>query len=131
MPVNIEDIIGKPAIFQILSKKRGRTEEEKTQLAMKIETSCKRFNNNNGRLSIDEFYNVIKLQNGVEVSKDEIRRLVADLDMDKDFKISIKVVVIKQLVREKIHSLKNFHFVSGIHDRTNYFRVCVYGNGQK
>ena len=104
MPVNIEDIIGKPAIFQILSKKRGRTEEEKTQLAMKIETSCKRFNNNNGRLSIDEFYNVIKLQNGVEVSKDEIRRLVADLDMDKDFKISIKVVVVKQLVREKIHS---------------------------
>ena len=101
MPVNIEDIIGKPAIFQILSKKRGRTEEEKTQLAMKIETSCKRFNNNNGRLSIDEFYNVIKLQNGVEVSKDEIRRLVADLDMDKDFKISIKVVVVKQLVREK------------------------------
>ena len=59
----------------------------------KIEASCKKFNNNKGRLSVDEFYNVIKLQNGVEVSKDEIRRLVADLDMDKGYKISIKVRV--------------------------------------
>ena len=91
MPVNIEDILGQPAIYQILSKKRGRTEEEKKHLAAKIEDSCRKFNNNRGRLSVDEFYNVIKLQNGVEVSKDEIRRLVADLDMDRAFKISIKV----------------------------------------
>ena len=32
MPVNIEDILGQPAIYQILSKKRGRTEEEKKHL---------------------------------------------------------------------------------------------------
>ena len=93
MPVNIEDILGRPAVYQILSKKRGRSEEEKLKLAAKIEASCKKFNNNKGRLSVDEFYNVIKLQNGVEVSKDEIRRLVADLDMDKEYKISIKVSI--------------------------------------
>ena len=92
MSINIEDVLGQPAIFQILNKKRGRTEEEKRVLALKIEASCKRFNNNQGRLSVDEFYNVIKLQNGVEVSKDELRRLVADLEMDKQFKISIKVI---------------------------------------
>ena len=92
MSINIEDVLGQPAILQILNKKRGRTEEEKRTLALKIEASCKRFNNNRGRLSIDEFYNVIKLQNGVEVSKDELRRLVADLEMDKQFKISIKVI---------------------------------------
>lgn len=88
----VEHVLGLPAIYQILNKKRGRSEEEKKALATKIESSAKRFNNNKGRLSVDEFYNVIKLQNGVEVSKDEIRLLVADLDMSKDFKISIKVV---------------------------------------
>ena len=88
---NVVNILGQPAVYQILSKKRARTDEEKKELAVKIEASCRRFNNNHGSLSIDEFYNVIKLQNGVEVSKDELRRLSADLDMDKNFKISIKV----------------------------------------
>ena len=37
MPVNIEDILGRPAVYQILSKKRGRSEEEKLKLAAKIE----------------------------------------------------------------------------------------------
>ena len=88
---DVVNVLGQPAIYQILSKKRGRGEDEKRQMAVKIEASCRRFNNNHGSLSVDEFYNVIKLQNGVEVSKDELRRLVADLDMDKNFKISIKV----------------------------------------
>ena len=70
-------------------------------MAAKIEASCKKFNNNKGRLSVDEFYNVIKLQNGVEVSKDEIRRLVADLDMDKEYKISIKVSIRSQIAEKK------------------------------
>jgi len=69
-------------------------------LAAKIEASCKKFNNNKGRLSVDEFYNVIKLQNGVEVSKDEIRRLVADLDMDRDYKISIKEFLSEPIISE-------------------------------
>ena len=90
MSLNIEEVLGQPAIFQILNKKPGRSEDDKKQLAAKIEASCKRLNHGRG-LSIDEYYNVIKLQNGVEVSKDEIRRLVADLFMDKDFNVSIKV----------------------------------------
>ena len=88
---DVVNVLGQPAIYQILSKKRGRPDDEKRAMAVKIEASCRRFNNNHGSLSVDEFYNVIKLQNGVEVSKDELRRLVADLDMDKNFKISIKV----------------------------------------
>ena len=104
MSINIEDVLGQPAIFQILNKKRGRTEEEKRVLALKIEASCKRFNNNQGRLSVDEFYNVIKLQNGVEVSKDELRRLVADLEMDKHFKVSIKVIFQLHFYKKKRRS---------------------------
>ncbi len=93
MSINLEDILGQPAIYQIInSKKRSLTEEEKKALVSKIESSMKRFNNNRGSLTVDEFYNVIKLQHGVDVSKDEIRRLVADLDMDKHYKISIKVL---------------------------------------
>ena len=83
------------------------TDEEKKELAVKIEASCRRFNNNHGSLSIDEFYNVIKLQNGVEVSKDELRRLSADLDMDKNFKISIKVSYIIHFwrMRDILHEI--------------------------
>ena len=105
---NVVNILGQPAVYQILSKKRARTDEEKKELAVKIEASCRRFNNNHGSLSIDEFYNVIKLQNGVEVSKDELRRLSADLDMDKNFKISIKVSYIIQFwcrVRDILHEI--------------------------
>merc|ERR1712001_388952 len=96
----IEDVFGQPAIYQILSKKRGRPDDEKKAMAVKIEASCRRFNNNHGSLSVDEFYNVIKLQNGVEVSKDEIRRLVADLDMDRDYKISIKEFLSEPIISE-------------------------------
>ena len=104
---NVVNILGQPAVYQILSKKRARTAEEKKELAVKIEASCRRFNNNHGSLSIDEFYNVIKLQNGVEVSKDELRRLSADLDMDKNFKISIKVSYIIHFwrVRDILHEI--------------------------
>ena len=104
---NVVNILGQPAVYQILSKKRARTDEEKKELAVKIEASCRRFNNNHGSLSIDEFYNVIKLQNGVEVSKDELRRLSADLDMDKNFKISIKVSYIIHFwrVRDILHEI--------------------------
>ena len=104
---NVVNILGQPAVYQILSKKRARTDEEKKELAVKIEASCRRFNNNHGSLSIDEFYNVIKLQNGVEVSKDELRRLSADLDMDKNFKISIKVsyIIYFWRVRDILHEI--------------------------
>ena len=62
MPIDIEDVLGKPAIFQILSKKRSRSEAEQKELAAKIESSCKRFKNNHGSLSIDDYYNVIKVR---------------------------------------------------------------------
>ena len=61
MAINIEEVLGKPAIFQILSKKRSRSEEEQKELAVKVENSCKRFNNNHGSLTVDDYYNVIKV----------------------------------------------------------------------
>ena len=37
----------------------------------------------------------IKVQNKVDTSKDEIRKLVADLEMDKEYRVSIKVIYIE------------------------------------
>ena len=38
---------------------------------------------------------IIKVQNKVDTSKDEIRKLVADLEMDKEYRVSIKVIYIE------------------------------------
>ena len=57
-----------------------------------METSCNRFDKRGrGRLTVEEYYNVLKLQNKLDTSKDEIKKLVEDLDMDKDGQIKIKV----------------------------------------
>lgn len=129
MSINLEEVLGQPALYQILNKKKGRSEEETKSLAIKIESSCRKFNNNKGWLSIDEYYNVIKLQNGVDVSKDEIRRLVADLDMNKDFKISIKVNISLSVFLKK-----NYVILSkkkGFHDGAHYFRGRFSSHGQE
>ena len=38
---------------------------------------------------------IIKVQNKVDTSKDEIRKLVADLEMDKEYRVSIKVLYLE------------------------------------
>ena len=40
-----------------------------------------------------QYYNVIKLQNHVDCTKEELRKLVADLDMDKEYRVKIKVSI--------------------------------------
>ena len=45
-----------------------------------------------GRLSVDDMYNVVKLQNKIETTKDEIRKFFNDeFELDKDKNVSIKV----------------------------------------
>ena len=40
---------------------------------LKIEASCTKFDHRGkGYLSVDEIFNVVKLQNGINVSKDEV-----------------------------------------------------------
>ena len=44
-------------------------------LSFQIEASCTKFDHRGkGYLSVDEIFNVVKLQNGVDVSKDEVKR---------------------------------------------------------
>ncbi len=42
-------------------------------LIEKIESSCKKFDHSHkGSLTADEYFNVLKLQNGIDISKDEV-----------------------------------------------------------
>jgi hypothetical protein len=42
-------------------------------LIEKIESSCRKFDHGHkGSLTADEYFNVLKLQNGIDISKDEV-----------------------------------------------------------
>ena len=89
-------ILGQTAIHQLLHSKcsEGKSQSELRDFAVKIESNLRRFDKaGKGSLTVDDFYNVIKVQNGVDCTKNDIRKLVADLDMDKHYKIKIKVIV--------------------------------------
>ena len=46
-------------------------------LLLKIEASCKKFDHRGkGSLSVDEIFNVVKLQNGIDIGKDEVKILI-------------------------------------------------------
>ena len=46
-------------------------------LLLKIEASCKKFDHRGkGSLSVDEIFNVVKLQNGIDIGKDEVSTFI-------------------------------------------------------
>ena len=61
-----------PAVRQILARlAKGDKEEE--EFVEKIENSCLKFDHDKkGMLTPDEYFNVMKLQNGVECTKEEV-----------------------------------------------------------
>ena len=61
-----------PAVRQVLAK-LAKGEKEEDDLVEKIENSCLKFDHDKkGILTPDEYFNVLKLQNGVECSKEEV-----------------------------------------------------------
>ena len=61
-----------PAVRQILARlAKGDKEEE--EFVEKIENSCLKFDHDKkGMLTPDEYFNVMKLQNGVDCTKEEV-----------------------------------------------------------
>lgn len=101
-----QNVLGQPAMTQILSKLHEKTDEERKELSRQIESNLKRFDKKGkGKLTVDEYYNVIKVQNKVDTSKDEIRKLVADLEMDKEFRISIKDFMTAPIISEDVFNM--------------------------
>ena len=85
---SVASLLGQPALVQLLEKSCGdKSDKDRKTLRDKIETQCKTFDGK-GKLTVDDLYNVIKLQMKVDVSKDDIRKAIVDLPMDKNYKIS-------------------------------------------
>ena len=63
-----------PAVRQILARlAKGDKEEE--EFVEKIENSCLKFDHDKkGMLTPDEYFNVMKLQNGVDCTKEEVNQ---------------------------------------------------------
>ena len=69
-------MLGVPAVRQIVCKMK-KNEKEEMEMAAKLERSCNKLDRaNKGALSIEEYWNVCRVQNGIEVSKDEVKAIM-------------------------------------------------------
>ena len=65
-------MLGTPAVRQIIAK-LNKSDKEEQLLIEKIARSCQKFDHKGqGRLTADDLFNVVKLQNGIDCSKDEV-----------------------------------------------------------
>ena len=83
-------MLGVPAVRQIVCKMK-KNEKEETEMAAKLERSCAKVDRLHGRgaLTVEEYWNVCRVQNGIDVSKDEVKAIVASLPQDKEGRIKI------------------------------------------
>ena len=83
-------LLGTPAVRQIISR-LNKNEREEQALIDKIAGSCRKYDHKGkGKLSADDYFNVIKLQNGIHCcSKQEVKQMLSALPADKEGLISI------------------------------------------
>lgn len=66
------DILGVPAVRQVIYRLNKNSSDEQLVID-KLERSCRKFDHKGkGKLTVDEYFNVIKLQNGIDISKAEV-----------------------------------------------------------
>jgi hypothetical protein len=71
-----EDLLGVSAVRQIVARLR-KSEKEEDDLVAKLERSCTKFDRTKtGSLTVDEYFNVVRIQNHVEISKDEVGNII-------------------------------------------------------
>lgn len=103
-------ILGQTAIEQLIeksqkSRKKPLNRSEIKELIAKVESSCHRFDKiESGKLSVKDLYNVVKLQNKIECSREDIEELAEELGIDKQGNVSIKVIL-KEYVGRKSPNL--------------------------
>ena len=65
-------MLGVPAARQIVSKMNA-SEREKEEMVDKLERSCNKFDHSkDGALTINEYWNICRVQNRINVSKEEV-----------------------------------------------------------
>ena len=66
------ELLGVPAVRQVLAR-MGKSEKDEQHLIEKIERCCKKFDHaGKGSLTIDDYFNVIRIQNNIQIDKDEV-----------------------------------------------------------
>ena len=101
-------VLGVPAVRQIVSKmKKG--EKEEVEMAAKLERSCAKFDRaKRGALTVDEYWNVCRVQNGIDVTKDDVKNILSSLPQVMSYSL-----IARSIVCTCIHgsSLNGFSFV--------------------
>ena len=74
-PLSESELLGAPAIRQVLAVAKSDADEKQVKkIIEKIESGCNKFDHQRrGCLTTDEYYNVVKTQNGIDISKDDVR----------------------------------------------------------
>merc|ERR1712087_416644 len=81
---DVAALVGQPALQQLVTKfATGKSDSEKKEMIKKIENQLVTFNGKE-KLTVDEFYSVLKVQFKLDCTKNDIRKVVADLPMDKN-----------------------------------------------
>lgn len=92
-------LLASPAVRQIVAR-LNKSETDEQALVEKIESSCKKFDHGHkGSLTADEYFNVLKLQNGIDISKDEVKEILSHLPQ-KDGKVKIDDFINKDITSE-------------------------------
>lgn len=87
---NVAELVGQPALVQLVNKfASGKSDAEKKEMIKKVETQLVTFNGKD-KLTVDEYYSVLKVQFKLDCTKNDIRKVVADIPMDKNYRIVIK-----------------------------------------
>ena len=78
-PLSESELLGAPAIRQVLAVAKSDADEKQVKkIIEKIESGCNKFDHQRrGCLTTDEYYNVVKTQNGIDISKDDVRAATA------------------------------------------------------
>ena len=79
-------MLGVSAARQIASK-MNTSEREQLEMVAKLERSCKKLDHaNRGALTINEYWNICRVQNRINVSKDEVKhpfnRIIDEENLD-------------------------------------------------
>merc|ERR1711997_839581 len=93
-------MLGTPAVRQIIAK-LNKSDKEEQMLIEKIASSCHKFDHKGlGKLTADELFNVVKLQHGIDCSKEEVRKIVSPLSKDKEGRIKIDDFLLQDIHSE-------------------------------
>merc|ERR1712241_1418393 len=102
---SVASLLGQPALVQLIEKVcSSKTDKEKAELRTKAETQCKTFNGK-GKLTVDDLYSVLKVQMKMDLTKDDIRKIVVDLPMDKNYKISVQDFCRSPILSDEVFKL--------------------------